>query len=358
MGPTRPTGRGLIAGTVLVVAALVLSACGSGTPATSDATSPHTVSGVAQLLGISCSSESSCEAVGATAPNGQGVVVSVSNGHPGSPRVVEGTKALVAVSCTTGTSCQAVGVGGGHGVSVVIDDGRPAPAQSVAKTSTLQAISCPGAQCQSVGSSSGVGAFNSVSSAVLAVPGTTSLNGVDCWAAAACQAIASTSNGKFNDVVVPLDGNNAGPLGVVPPGTSTFSGIACHGSASCLVVGRGTQRVGGRLNEVPVVVPVRSGKPGTVVHVRGPRGTSLASVSCPSSTLCEVVGSTGQLGPSGASGHGVVMEVANGRPGSVRSVAGQELTLDGISCPTVHQCWAVGTNAKDTALVLSIPVSG
>jgi hypothetical protein len=358
MGVTRPVVRGLVAGALLVVAASVLSACGSGTPAASNATSSHSVDRVTELLGISCPSESSCEAVGATAPNGQGVVVSVSNGHPGSPHVVEGTKALVAVSCSSETSCQAVGVGGGHGVTVAIDDGHPAPAQSSPHTSTLRAVSCPGAQCQSAGSTLGVGAFTSASSAVLSVPGTTSVNGVACWAAAACESIASTSNGKFNDVVVSLNGNNVGPLGIVPPGTSTFSGIACNGAANCLVVGRGTQRVRGRLSEVPVVVPVRSGKPAPVVHVRGPRGTSLASVSCPSTTTCEVVGSTGQLGPGGASGHGVIMEVTNGTPGPVRSVAGQQLTLDAISCPTVTQCWAVGTNAKDTAQVLSIPVSG
>ena len=316
------------------------------------------MAGVAELLGISCPSASSCEAVGATAPNGEGVVVSISNGHPGSPDIVEGTKALLAVSCATAASCQAVGVGGGHGVTVAIEDGRPAQAQVATKMSTLQAVSCTGAQCQGGGSTLGVGALSSAPSTVLTVPGTTSVNGIDCWATATCETIASTSNGKYNDVLVPLDGDQAGPLGVVPPGSSTFSGIACHGSGSCLVVGRGTERVGGRLSEVPIVVPVRSGKPGPLVDVRGPGTTTLTSVSCPSSTFCEVVGSTGQVGPGGASGRGVVTDVTNGVPGPARSLPGQGLRLEGVSCPTVEQCWVVGTNEKDAAQVLSLRVGG
>jgi hypothetical protein len=314
------------------------------------------VSGVAELLGISCPTASSCEAVGATAPNGQGVVVSVSDGRPGPPHVVQGTKALVAVSCRSDASCEAVGVGGGHGVTVAIDGGLPAAPQSVPKMSTFQAVSCPDAACQGGGSTLGVGALDSASSPVVTVPGTTSVNGIACWAAAACQAIASTSNGKFNDVVVALDGGTVGPLGIVPPGTSTFSGIACHDSASCLVVGRGTERVGDRLSEVPVVVPVRSGKPGSLVDVRGSGGATLASVSCPSATFCEVVGSSGPPGVGGASGRGVAMDVTNGIPGRIRSVSGGALRLDGISCPTVDQCWVVGTNAEDAAEVLSLPV--
>jgi hypothetical protein len=323
----------------------------------SPAASSHAVAGVAELLGISCPSLSSCVAVGATAPNGQGVVVPVSDGHPGSPVVVEGTKALVAVSCSTDASCQAVGIGGGHGVTVAIDAGRPAPAQSHANTGAFQTVSCP-ETCQVGGSTLGVGALSSAASAVVTVPGTTSVNGIACWAAAACEAIASTSNGKFNDVVVSLEGGHVGPLEVVPPGTSTFSGIACAGSASCLVVGRGTERIGRRLREVPVVVPLRSGKPGSLVDVHASPATTLASVSCPSTTFCAVVGSTGPLGPGAASGHGVLIYVTNGIPGPVRSVPGQELPLDAISCPTVDQCWAVGTKAKETAQVLSLPVQG
>jgi len=32
------------------------------------------------------------------------------------------------------------------------------------------------------------------------------------------------------------------------------------------------------------------------------------------------------------------------------------LRLDGVSCPTVDRCWAVGTDARGTAEVLSLPV--
>jgi hypothetical protein len=303
------------------------------------------------LYGISCATSSQCEAVGANEVNGQGVVVSVSNGVAGTPHVVPDTKALTGIFCESATSCDAVGLGQGHGVMVAIDNGEPGSPQKVSELSSFAAISCSGSVCEGGGRAVLAGAIASGPTTVLTVPGTTSIDGLDCWAASTCEAIASTSNGQYNGVLVALNKGQLSPLQVVPPGTATFSGIACAGSASCVAVGSGTVRVGNHIGEQAVVVNIDAGKPTHVAHVQETKTTSLSSVACASHSSCVAVGTTGSLGTTAASVRGVYMDIVNGAPSAIRTVAGQSLQLNGISCPTTGQCWAVGENAKGAAVL-------
>ncbi len=226
---------------VLLGAVAMLAACGSSTPtrAAGTVTATRTVPGLALLNAIACPTADWCEVVGATAVNGEGAAMSITQGKPGPHHLVPGTKALTAVSCSSKASCEAVGVGGGHGVTVALQNGSPGSPQPAVGMSTFSSLACVGRACEAGGRSQSVGAIASGPSTVLTVPGTTSVNGVDCWRPATCSAIASTSNGKYNDVLVSLFGNSLSPLRIVPPGTSTFGGISCYGLVDCVVVGQG-----------------------------------------------------------------------------------------------------------------------
>jgi hypothetical protein len=169
--------------------------------------------------------------------------------------------------------------------------------------------------------------------------------------------VASTSNGSINDVLVSLSGGFLNPLRLVPPGTSTFGGIACGAPGSCVAVGRGTSKAGERVAQTAVVLNVQAGAPKKLTHLAGSGTVTLQSVSCPSSTFCEAVGTKDA---DGTAQGGVFMAVNSGLPGSIGATPkGQTLQLNGISCPTTSTCQVVGDNpSKQTAEVLTLTTGG
>ena len=251
------------------------------------------MTGVDQLTSISCPTATLCEAVGSNALNGEGVVVTITKGSPGAPHLVNGTKSLLSVSCPTSTTCEAAGVGGGHGVVVPIAGGTPGAPQVVQGVATLQAISCSSASaCQAGGRAADSGAV-STGTVVHPVFATTSVNAIDC-PNASCIGVASTSNGKYNDVLVPVTAGIPGDFRVVPPGTSTFNAIACPAASSCVVVGRSVHEVKGKNAPEAVVLTVNSGKPGRLVGVTDSATLLLQAVACgPGSRECVAVGTNG-----------------------------------------------------------------
>ena len=189
--------------------------------------SSHTVSGVDQLTSISCPTATLCEAVGSNALNGEGVVVTVTKGSPGAPHLVNGTKSLLSVSCPTSTTCEAAGVGGGHGVVAADHGGNPRHTGGRARCDDAAGdlVLLGPSACQAGGRGIDSGAV-STGTTVHGVFGTTSVNAIAC-PDTSCTSVASTSNGKYNDVLVPVTAGIPGTFRVVPPGTSTFSAIAC-----------------------------------------------------------------------------------------------------------------------------------
>jgi hypothetical protein len=359
---------------VLVLAlAASLAACGTSSPSsTSTSTSSpssaatvghvvssHTVTGVDQLTSIACPTTTLCEAVGSNALNGEGVVVTVTKGTPSAPHLVAGTKSLLSVSCPTSTACEAAGVGGGHGIVVPITGGNPGTPQVVQGMTTLQTISCSSASaCQAGGRGTASGAV-SMGAVVHGVFGTTSVNGIDC-PDASCTSVASTSNGKYNDVLVPVTAAGIpGTYQVVPPGTSTFSAIACPTADSCVVVGRGVRDVKGKNTPEAVVLSVNSGKPGGLAGVTDSAALLLQAVACgPGSRACIAVGTNGSASGATASGKGVFLSISGGVPGSLQSMTGPPVALDGVACPTASTCEAVGDASSGAgAVVVTLSVS-
>ena len=359
--------RSIVVLVLALAAAAALSACGTSSPSsTSTSTSSpstaghvvssHSVSGVDQLTSISCPTASLCEAVGSNALNGEGVVVTVTKGSPGVPHLVSGTKSLLSVWCPTSAACEAVGVGGGHGVVVPITGGTPGTPQVVSDVTTLQTISCSStSECLAGGRSPDSGVV-STGSSVHGVFGTTSVNAVSC-PAASCTSVASTSNGKYNDVLVPVTAGNPGSFRVVPPGTSTFSAIDCPTASSCVVVGRGVHDLKGKNTPEAVVLTVNSGKPGRLVGVTDSATLLLQAVACaPGGGTCVAVGTDGSAS-NAASAHGVFLGISGGVPGSLQSVA-DPVALDGIACPTASTCEAVGNaGTNGAALVVTLSTS-
>jgi hypothetical protein len=310
------------------------------------------VTGVDQLTSISCPTSTSCEAVGSNALNGEGVVVTVTKGSPGAPHLVAGTKSLLSVSCSTPTTCEAAGVGGGHGMVVPITAGIPGTPQVVQGVATLQAISCSSAStCQAGGRGIDSGAV-STGTVVHGVFGTTSVNGIAC-PGGSCTSVASTSNGKYNDVLVPVTAGIPGPFRVVPPGTSTFRAIACPTTGSCVVVGRGVRDVKGKNTPEAVVLSVSSGKPGKLAGVTDSAALLLQAVACaPGSSDCVAVGTNGSAADTTTPGKGVFLGISGGLPGALQSMSGTPVALDGIACPTASTCEAVGNASNGTAAVV------
>ncbi len=313
------------------------------------------MSGVDQLTSISCPTPTLCEAVGSNVLNGEGVVVTVAKGSPGVPHLVNGTKSLLSVSCPTSTTCDAAGVGGGHGVVVPITGGIPGTPQVVQGVVTLQSISCSSASaCQAGGRAADSGAV-STGTVVHPVFATTSVNAIAC-PDADCTAVGSTSNGKYNDVLVPVTAGIPGNFRAVPPGTSTFSAIACPTASSCVVVGRGVRDVKGKNAPEAVVLTVQSGKPGRLVGVSDSSTLLLQAVACaPGSRACVAVGTNGSASEA-APAHGVFLNVSGGVPGSLRSVAAP-VALDGIACPTTSTCVAVGDAGTNGAAAVVVTLS-
>ncbi|HTX63408.1 MAG TPA: hypothetical protein VMD28_07190, partial [Acidimicrobiales bacterium] len=211
--------------------------------------------------------------------------------------------------------------------------------------------------CQAGGRGTDSGAVSN-GTVVHGVYATTSVDGIDC-PGTNCTGVAATSNGKYNDVLVPVAAGIPGPFRVVPPGTSTFSAIDCPSASSCVVVGRGVREVKGRNTPEAVVLSVDNGKPGHLVGVADSATLLLQGVSCaPGSQDCVAVGTNGSAPGPTLSGHGVILNVSGGSPGSLESVPGSPVALDGIACPTASTCEAVGdASGSAPAVILSLSTS-
>ena len=61
--------------------------------------------------------------------------------------------------------------------------------------------------------------------------------------------------------------------------------------------------------------------------------------------------------PSAAPAHGVFLSVSGGVPGSLQSVAGSPVALDGIACPTASTCEAVGDAGTNGAAAVVLTLS-
>ena len=268
--------------------------------------STQTVPGTTQLEGVACPSATICEAVGDNS-SGEGVVVPITSGVPGSPVTVSGTEFLNGVDCPSTTTCEAVGA-----TQVIVGVNLVSIGLVVPITS-----GAPGSP--------------------VTVSGTAQLFGVACPSTTSCEAVGATQVTVDNvltltGVVVPISSGVPGSP-VTVSGTFELLGVACPSTTSCEAGGNG------------VVVPITSGVPGSAVTASGTG--QLYGVACPSTTSCEAVGTYGD---------GVVVPITSGVPGSAVTPSGT-YELDGVACPSTTTCEAVGENSTPEGVIVLITTS-
>ena len=271
------------------------------------------------LRDVSCTSESSCFAVGfsfpAQAP--ESTLIEAFDGAAwsvvASPNVAGAdTNALLGVSCSTNTSCFAVGA---------VDLTPSGPERGLIEA--WDGTSWTSSSSPSVDSR--VSAFN----------------GVGCASSANCFAAGG-------GVIEHWNGSSwsatAYPPAVPAPSVALLAGVSCATATNCFGVGQYTSSVG----KVVTLVERPNGATWSVVaspNQAGATETSLAGVSCPSATACFAVGRSGSGGA-----WRTLIERWNGSswsimtsPNVTRAIKGPTPNiLTGVSCSSPTSCFAVG----------------
>jgi hypothetical protein len=276
------------------------------------------------LAAVSCSSSTSCEAVGSDGINGGTSLAEHWNGTKWAIQSPEEVgKSLDAVDCVSETFCEAVGTTNKAEVFAELWNGtewklQTIPSPEGAKSSGASGVSCTSTvHCEMTGSyvnSSGTG-----------------------------QTLAELWNGtewKVQKTPNPAEDEFAG-----------FSGVSCSSGAECEAVGRAD------IAKVETVFAERwNGTEWKLQAIPSPTGatrTLLGSVSCPSSSMCEA---TGDYNTS-AGVDTALAERWNGTEWSIQSIPSPEgvnnIRLN-VSCATSVSCYAAGdygTTTNQVALV-------
>jgi len=309
-----------------------------------------------------------------------------------------------AVSCVTGSDCWAVGavtgVGGNGGPSETLVENWNGSAWSIVPSpnpsgpgvvgALLEGVSCSSASsCMAVGYASDDNGENLNSvieqwngaawSIVPAAPtGQTfdQLSAVQCAAADDCWAVGNAGPQQQNPNFLPIfPGGATGDQGLIEhwngvswslspsavypsPGGGYLSGLACADASDCWASGATTDPSG---RPAGVLMEHWDGSTWTDVSSSVPNSSTpaiLSSISCPSVVQCWAVGSAGVFGTSGGGGGGnnnfqpqAFIENWNGTAWSIDpspNVAALSL-LATLSCVRAVGCLAAGTAATDAS---------
>ena len=164
-----------------------------------------------ELFAVACPSATNCVAVYLNSAN----VLTITNGAPGAILIAAGVRTFYGITCTTTTTCVAVGASSsGQGAVVSVTNGIPGPVRTVAGTTLLTGVACPSAStCVAVDNAppSVVPIVNGVpgpaqAAATLTASGAVldySLGGVACRSTASCQAVGGV-NARRGGVVLDM----------------------------------------------------------------------------------------------------------------------------------------------------------
>ena len=298
------------------------------------------------LLGSTCTSASSCWAVGGVIPDlnsNQAKPTAMAQRWNGSvwssgPDAVPAGSTLSLlwdVTCVSSSDCWAVGAEESTG------DGAPSPLIEQWDGSTWAAVHVP----------SMAGILFSV----------TCTGPSSCWAAGTTLTDDSQSD-PLNGFIDHWDGSSWTKAPTAPSGQTydQFNSVTCSGPTDCWAVGFAGPNQQNN-NFLPNVAPNVAGDQALVerwdgadwtkVSVPGatdPNGTYLSSVTCAASTECWTVGAT-----MGADGNPstTLIERWNGTAWSAvssPSPAGPHDLLTDVTCLGLSSCWAVGASGTGT----------
>jgi hypothetical protein len=360
--------------------------------------SPNSGTGTNALYGVSCLTTGQCQAVGSFTDATTGFTRSLVEAWNGTAWSITPTRggflgnSLVGMSCESSGSCQAVGsyintAGVTQTLVESFDGGAwliiPTPVNATVdgtRTNTFAAVSCTSDSfCKAVGSyvnSSGhqqalIESWNGVAWTIDTTPalptgtGNNALAGVSCVSATFCEAAGSAVNAKavsqtlvesWNGTAWSLaSSRNEGLL------ANALAGVSCTATTFCVAVGSFT-----KTGTPPVLRPLAEWWNGTVWALinasnNGINNQSFSSVSCVSISFCRAVGfylSTTKVDQTLVeSWNGTAFIMSHG----VNSGTGNNV-LNAVTCPSATSCIAVGsftsTGGVTQALVETMSSTG
>jgi hypothetical protein len=309
-----------------------------------------------ELLGVSCTSTTSCTAVGrhlddsfasrTLAETWNGSTWSLAAGANGAASI----SALAGVSCTNAGECFAVGSAwtnaektlverqSGSTWSIVPSPNAPGPTRA-----ELDAVACTSAtNCFAVGDGAGKALIERWNGTTWSVAATISgrLHGIACPSATSCFAVGDIGSN-------PLTARWSGAQWSVVPSPSpsgadmsTLASVSCPSATSCFAVGETTTGV------TPKTLIERwNGSSWSIAVSPNPDDpifATLKNVACSSTTSCMAVGSFQKFQQPIKT----LSERWNGTSWGIVSSPNRggasESTLSGISCVTAANCYAVG----------------
>ncbi len=353
-----------------------------GVPPASAGMPAQVTPGTTSLGAVACPSANDCIAIGSgPAPKRKSVVVSITNGIPGTPAVVKVSGELKdvlthiqlnAVACDSATTCVAVGQGDFDdptftigstiaGVIVPITDGTPGEPSPVILGTMMpgdpDSVNLWGVTCPSTGSCVAAGSDEYDGGVVVpianGIPGNEeqapalSLVGVSCHRGAHCWAIGyglmggtllvqlSAGTYEYDGVATGLGFSNR-------HGDGGVGGVACGSVTKCEGFGNDVSNRDPN-NELQLIT---NGVPGTIQPV--PDNAVINGMACKGSD-CVGVGSN-------TSGDGVRLVITDGTPGAAKIVAGTS-SLAGVSCASRSYCLVVGSDASGVGVFDEVPFS-
>jgi sugar lactone lactonase YvrE len=287
----------------------------SSTPNPSGAT-------VSELRHVSCTSATSCTAVGSDKPK-SGKAVTLAERLTGSEWSIQTTATpskatesqLSGVSCTSATSCTAVGryklSSGGFLTLAEAWNGsewtvQSTPNPSGATSAQLTSVSCSSASaCTAVGSYVGsagtaslVERWNGSAWQIQSTPSpsgasATELSGVSCWAASACTAVGSyVDAGATTSLAEAWNGSEwkleaiESPAGAV---NSEEQAVSCTTLGACTAVGT-YHTAGGAPTPLAELWNGEEWRAWSAPAPAGAESSELADISCVSTFACEAAG--------------------------------------------------------------------
>ncbi len=338
------------------------------------------------LSSVECPSPTACTAVG-NYTNSSGVVVTLAEEWNGTSWAIETTSnpsratdsTLSGVSCTSATSCTAVGwYINSSGVFVTLAEAsngaswaiQTTPNPAGATQSYLKDVSCTSATaCTAVGdyhNSSGAVVtlaerWNGTSWTIQTTPNpsgatNSSLNGVSCTSSAACIAAGNDNSGKGVTLAERWNGASwaiqptPNPAGAT---SSTLRGLSCTSTNACTAVGN-------YHNSSRVYVTLAEHWNGTSWAIQttpnpsGATSSTLSGVSCTSTTACAAAGNY-----TNSSGVRVTLaEHWNGTSWAIETTpnpsGATSSTLSGVSCTSTTACAAAGNYTNSSGVQVTL----
>ena len=278
------------------------------------------------LGAVSCTSSTSCVAVGTSAIpsivgagvnyNGWVSTLSGSVWSPSGVQAINGTDltALDGISCASPTSCVAVGqyssnVSGTNGpLAEILHGSTWTPAALATPPGATGLPSLTNVSCSSVASCVAIGTYtqsgipqpfietlsgSTWSQATLPLPGGASyaiVSGISCTSVTTCVAVGTAEPSEVGFVDV-LSGTTWSPsTPPLPPGTQNdnLTSVSCSSSTSCTAVG--TEDGGPHITGAYVETLIGGSWTPTALPARANFGSSALQISCESTLSCVVAG--------------------------------------------------------------------